>query len=58
MEKWQTFSLDAIKARAKNVVEILNLMLTKEILDNMKNRTKYKSIHNSPLSKIDKEARD
>ena len=47
-----------MKEKAWNLVEALGLNLLKEILDIIKNKTKYRVIQNSPVGKVSKEKRD
>jgi len=58
MENWYTSSLETIQGKSKNITKLLNLNLLNEILDTMKNKSKYRCIQNSPLAYIKAEARD
>ena len=58
LKKWNSTPVGNLNAKAWNLVEALGLNLLKEILDTIKNKTKYRVIQNSPVGKVSKEKRD
>ena len=58
MKKWDTFTQEKIDFRSKNLLTWLKLPNTRQILENMEDRTKFRFIKNSPLAYVNGEARD